>query len=129
MGRIPAEHERGARRRTRRVARIITREPDAVGGELVEVGRLEFRLAVTAQVAVTQAVALNEDDARPARRGRMGVGEWKRIARARRQKTKGRGGEQNDSKDDGSTFVSLQTWILENLMRSMQFFSADGLFD
>ena len=73
---IPAKHQRRGGGRTRGGGGVIIREADALRGELVEIGRLEFRLAVTAQIAETESVALDENDARAARDGhRRGVGE------------------------------------------------------
>ncbi len=74
--RIPAEHQRGGGRRTRGGGGIIIREADALRGEFVEIRCLEFRLTVTAQIAVTEPVALDEKDARAPRDGhRRIVGE------------------------------------------------------
>src|SRR5262249_29487659 len=57
-----AGHQSAARRGADRAAGVILREAHALGGQTVNVRRLEFPLPVTAQIAVPQVVGLDEDD-------------------------------------------------------------------
>lgn len=59
---MQAGHERASRRCTYRAASIAIGETHPFGGHPVQVGRGEFLLAVTAQVAVAEVVGEDEDD-------------------------------------------------------------------
>jgi hypothetical protein len=59
---VLARHQRAARRGADRAAGVILSEPQAFGGQAVDVRRFEFPLPVTAQIAVAEIVRLNEDD-------------------------------------------------------------------
>ena len=64
MARVQAGHESGSRRRTHRAAGVVLRESNAFPCEPVEGRRVETRLPVRAQVAISQIVCLNQENIR-----------------------------------------------------------------
>ena len=90
-------HEGTPRRRTNRAARIGLGEPDSLGCEAVEVGSLDPRLTVAAQIAVTEIIGEDEDDT-----------GWSRWIGSRGA----RGGEQ-DKQDHLAEWKSTHRWGLQ----------------
>ena len=90
--RIFFREQRRCGRRAVRAASVM-READAVRREPVEVGRLKIRLAVAAQIAAREAVALDDNDAGPVRQrdGGRDIGEERR-----KLGTSGQAGEHGD---------------------------------
>jgi hypothetical protein len=59
---VQAGHEHAARRRAHGAARVELREAHALGGELVEVRRLNQLLPVAAEFPIAEIVGEDEDD-------------------------------------------------------------------
>ena len=81
--RVLAGHQHTARRRADGVAGVVAREPHALLGQAIEVGGLDFFLAVTAQLGVTEIVRHDEDDVRLGCLGRLGQGECRDNGRGK----------------------------------------------
>ena len=69
VARVQPGHQGGARRRADGAARVVLREPRALRGQAIDVGRAELLLPVRGEVTPAEIVGVDEDDIGRARGG------------------------------------------------------------